>query len=174
MKRLPCEVGALALFAACQGPAGAGAKGPEEQDHPLLGAHAPAFELPAATGSGTVSLTTHSGKAVIVDFWATWCEPCRESFPLYQKLVDQHAGRLVVIGVSVDEERQGIEEFAAATGVRFPLAWDEGQRVSAQYSPPAMPTSYFVDPSGIVRFVHTSFRTGDEAAIAEHVEALLR
>ncbi|MFO7177693.1 MAG: TlpA disulfide reductase family protein [Pseudomonadota bacterium] len=143
-----------------------------EPEHPLLGAPAPAFELPTADGASRVSLAEHAGKVVVVDFWATWCKPCRASFPAYQAIVDDFGPDVVVIGVSVDEEPEGIPAFAQATGVRFPLVWDEGQGVSQRYSPPTMPTSFVVDRSGIVRFVHTGFVPGDEQTLRAEIERL--
>src|SRR6187549_1224029 len=67
--------------------------------HPLLGAPAPAFEL-REVGGAEQSLAAHAGKVVIVDFWATWCQPCKQSFPVYQRLVERMGGALVVLGVS--------------------------------------------------------------------------
>lgn len=142
-------------------------------EHDLLGANAPDFELPSADGSGKVSLAAHSGKVVIVDFWATWCEPCRASFPAYQRLVDEFGGKLVVLGVSVDDEPSGIPAFAEAAGAKFPLAWDEGQGAARNYRPPTMPTSFVIDKHGIVRFVHAGYTDGDDAVLKSEVSSLL-
>jgi cytochrome c biogenesis protein CcmG, thiol:disulfide interchange protein DsbE len=152
---------------------GAGAQSAAPGEHPLLGAAAPAFELKAAGANGKVS-PAHAGKVVIVDFWATWCVPCHESFPSYQRLVDTFGGQLVVIGVSVDEDPQGIAAFARDTGAKFPLAWDEGQIVTKSYQPSTMPTSFVIDKHGIVRFVHVGFRSGDQDVIASEVRSLLK
>lgn len=152
-----------------------GARGANDAEHPLVGAAPPAFELPTAVGEKkTVPLTAGQGKVTIVDFWATWCDPCRDSFPHYQKLVDKHPGRLVVVGISIDEDPAGIEAFVKETGVSFPILWDEGQKVSTAYDPPTMPTSYLIDKNGVIRYVHAGFHPGDEAKIAAEVEELLR
>jgi len=142
-------------------------------DHPLLGASAPPLEVPTPDGQSKVALANHAGSVVIVDFWATWCEPCRESFPAYQRLVDEFGGRLVVLAISVDESPSGILAFATATGAKFPMGWDEGQHAAESYAPPKMPTSFIVDKSGIVRFVHAGFTAGDEVEIGRHVRSLL-
>jgi peroxiredoxin len=152
-----------------KGGGGSEAASPGGGEHPLLGAAAPDFDLPAYHAEKRVSLEKGKGKVTIVDFWATWCEPCRESFPAYQALSEKFEDRLVVIGISEDDSPDGIAEFAKATGVRFPLAWDEGQAVSKQYQPPTMPTSYVIDGDGIVRFVHAGFHEGDEAKIESTV-----
>jgi peroxiredoxin len=141
-------------------------------EHELVGAKAPDFELPSAVGKGRVSLASQAGKVVIVDFWATWCDPCRASFPAYQGMVDEFGGKLAVIGISVDEDPSGIPAFAESTGVKFPLAWDEGQGAAKSYQPPTMPTSFVVDTHGMVRFVHAGFTAGDDAQIKSEVSSL--
>jgi peroxiredoxin len=146
--------------------------GGSEGEHPLIGAKAPDFDLAAQHGSSRASLAAQAGKVVIVDFWATWCDPCKESFPHYQSMLDHSGGQLAVIGVSVDEEPAGIAQFGQQTGVKFPLAWDDGQSVSRQYSPSTMPTSFVIDKNGIVRYVHAGFRSGDEAELERRVNAL--
>lgn len=152
---------------------GAGAVAPAEQ-HPLVGTSAPEFEIPSRTGGAALSPQSQAGKVVIIDFWATWCAPCRESFPFYQSLVDQHGGNVVVLAVSVDEEPAKIADFAKETGVSFPLGWDEDQVVAKLYNPEKMPTSYLIDKNGVVSHVHAGFADGDQADIAEHVDALLK
>jgi thiol-disulfide isomerase/thioredoxin len=110
---------------------------------------------------------------VIVDFWATWCAPCRTSFPAYQALVDEFGGKLTVIGVSVDDDSSGIETFRSETGVKFPLVWDEGQAVVGSYKPATMPTSFIIDKAGIVTAIHEGFHEGDQAALREKIRSLL-
>jgi cytochrome c biogenesis protein CcmG/thiol:disulfide interchange protein DsbE len=166
---------AVAVLAGCQHGGGAGAVGgPSGDEHPLVGVAAPEFELPAQSGGHRVSLSAGNGKVTIVDFWATWCEPCKESFPAYQKLVDEHRGKLEMIGISEDDSPAGIKKFAKATGVSFALAWDDGQTVSKQYQPPTMPTSYVIDENGIVRFVHAGYRSGDEQELESMIQSLAK
>jgi peroxiredoxin len=144
-------------------------------EHALLGAPAPAFELPGyAGGAKKVSLADGAGKVMVVDFWATWCEPCKDSFPHHQALAEKYAGQVVVVGISIDDEPGGIEGFAKKYGAKFPIGWDEGQSVSGAYTPPTMPTAYVIDQSGIVRYVHPGFRKGDEATIDARVAELLK
>ncbi|HET7541941.1 MAG TPA: TlpA disulfide reductase family protein [Polyangiaceae bacterium] len=151
-----------------------GAKTAADAEHPLLGAAAPEFELESPNGKQKVSLSAQAGKVVVVDFWATWCAPCKESFPAYQRLAQKFGKQLTVIGVSVDEDPAGIPEFAKETGAKFPLAWDDGQSTSKSYRPPTMPTSFVIDRSGIVRFVHSGFHAGDERAIESEIASLLK
>lgn len=172
-RRRAFELGLLLLGLSAFGCAGGQRSGPSSSDHPLLGAEAPALELSALDGQGRISLSAFSGKVVVVDFWATWCDPCRDSFPVYQRLVDEFGGEVVVVGVSVDEEPGGIRGFLQATGAKFPVGWDEGQTAARLYQPPTMPTSFVVDRHGIVRFVRVGFRPGDEAELRRDLQGLL-
>ncbi len=154
---------------------GGGSQSAGATDHPLVGAPAPPFDLPAHYGDAKkVSLADGSGKVMLVDFWATWCEPCKDSFPHHQALAEKYAGQVVVIGISIDDEPDGIPDFAKKNGGKFPIGWDEGQAVSGTYQPPTMPTAYIIDKSGIVRYVHAGFRKGDELEIDAHVAELLK
>jgi len=163
---------ALCLFAC--GSLSSGAKSAADEQHPLLGAAAPAFELATPDGKQKVQLASFAGKVVVVDFWATWCGPCHESFPVYQRLSQKFAGKVVVVGISVDEEPNGIAKFAKETGATFALAWDDGQITSKSYQPPTMPTSYVIDASGVVRFVHSGFHSGEEQELEAELNSLLK
>jgi len=172
---LPYAAGAaLSLGLLACGAGATGANSAADAEHPLLGAAAPAFELDAPGGKQKVSLSEHAGKVVVVDFWATWCAPCKESFPVYQRLAQKFGSKLTVIGVSVDEDPAGIPKFAKETGATFPLAWDDGQITSKSYQPPTMPTCFVVDQTGIVRFVHSGFHSGEERAIESEIASLLK
>ncbi len=165
-------VGVVACLAGC-GPQGSGAATSASAEHALLGAQAPDFTLPAQSGGETASLSTAKGKVAIVDFWATWCEPCEESFPHYEALNKEFGDDLVILAESEDEEPDPIAAFAKKTGVTFPLAWDGDKTVAGLYDPPGMPTSYFLDRNGIVRHVEVSFKAGSEEAIRAKVQELI-
>jgi cytochrome c biogenesis protein CcmG, thiol:disulfide interchange protein DsbE len=157
---------------ACAGAGGGGASS-AGASHPLVGAPAPAFELRNVAGGGEQTLQAHAGKVLIVDFWATWCEPCKQSFPAYQKLVSEMGGDLVVVGISQDDDAKGIPAFVSETGAKFPIVWDDGKSVAKAYDPPTMPTAFVIDKSGIIRFVHVGYRAGDEATLEEEVRSLM-
>ena len=165
-------LGLAAASTGCAPKGGPGAASLPVRDHPLRGAPAPDFRLPAR-GGAAASLSEHAGKVVLVDFWATWCEPCRSSFPEYQALVARYADRVVVLGISEDDEEHGIERFAEETGVSFPLAWDADKSVAQTYQISGMPTLFIIDQRGLVRFVHAGFRPGDELQISAAIDSLL-
>jgi cytochrome c biogenesis protein CcmG, thiol:disulfide interchange protein DsbE len=169
---ISCLLVGLAAGAGCAPRSGPGAAVLPLTEHPLRGAPAPDFSL-AARGGAAASVGAHAGKVVLVDFWATWCEPCRSSFPEYQALSARYADRLVVLGISEDDEEQGIDRFAEDTGVRFPLAWDGDKSVARRYQINGMPTLFIIDQRGLVRFVHSGFRAGDEAQISGAIDSLL-
>jgi peroxiredoxin len=164
--------GLAPLGPACAPKGGPGAAPLPATEHPLRGAPAPDFRLPARDGA-SASPGDHAGKIVLVDFWATWCEPCRSSFPEYQALLARYAGRVVVLGISEDDDEQGIDDFARDTGVAFPIAWDGDKAVAQRYRINGMPTLFIIDQRGLVRFVHSGFRAGDERQISAAIDSLL-
>ncbi|MBI5070959.1 MAG: TlpA family protein disulfide reductase [Deltaproteobacteria bacterium] len=123
----------------------------------------------------TVDVAAEQGKVRVVDFWATWCEPCKEELPALDKLARQHAGRgLAVYGVSFDEDREQIPEFLARLAVSFPILWDRGgDRLSQQYGVARLPTTLIVDRRGFIRFVHEGWSESRAAEQRREVELLL-
>jgi peroxiredoxin len=142
--------------------------------HGLVGVRAPSFSKPALSGGPTLSPEAAKGKVLIIDFWATYCTPCAKEFPKLQALVDKRGGALVVYALSEDDASDGVLAFAKKTGVKFPIAWDEGNSISRRYNLDKMPTSFIVDRKGVVRFVHGGYADGEEDRIAREVDELLR
>jgi thiol-disulfide isomerase/thioredoxin len=172
-KRIWVAVALSALSAACGATAGRPAEGGGVA-HGLVGVHAPTFSRPALAGGATLSTESAKGKVLIVDFWATYCEPCKKEFPELQALADKHAGELLIYGLSEDDASDGISSFVKKTRVRFPIGWDEGNAISRRYNLEKMPTSFVVDKKGIVRFVHGGYVEGEAEKIGSEVETLLR
>ena len=153
---------------------GEGASNANDAAHPLIGSSAPAFDLPTVNNKGKASVKAVSGKVAIVDFWATWCEPCKKSFPKLQEIyVKYKASGLEILAVSEDDENSGLPEFGNTYGAKFPLTWDEGKQVASKWQPKSMPATFIVDRKGIVRFVHLGYHDGEEAEIEKEVKSLL-
>ncbi|WP_437290679.1 TlpA family protein disulfide reductase [Sorangium sp. So ce406] len=143
----------------------------------LIGAAAPELAAEIVSGEGPATLGEARGKVVIVDFWATYCHPCRKSFPAYQKIVDRFGADVAVIAVALDAPEDVAKEqlvaFANEAEVRFRILWDKDQSAVKKYNPPRMPTAYIVDRSGVVRHVHAGYEDGEEETISREIEALL-
>ena len=120
-----------------------------------IGDLAPEISLKSMTGDQVV-LSKLEGHPVIVNFWATWCGPCREEFPaLVRKYRQYQSQGLVVIGVNYQDENtdDGVLTFMRNTLVNFPIVRDTGDRVGRMYRINGLPTSYFIDKSGVIRDV---------------------
>ena len=143
---------------------------------PLRAQTAPGAAFPPLGSYGlTGQLPATAGKVVIVDFWASWCAPCKASFPEYSRLQAAYAARgLVVVAVSVDESAGAYDAFVAKLKPSFATVLDAKHALVSVVQVPTMPTSYLVDRAGKVRFVHAGFH--GERTVAEltrEIEALL-
>jgi thiol-disulfide isomerase/thioredoxin len=104
------------------------------------------------------------GKIILVDFWASWCGPCRVSFPYLQKISEEYQDKgVVVLGISVDDKKKDMEKFAAKFKASFPIARDAKHLLVSKVGIETMPSSVLVDRQGKVRFIHGGFH-GDETA----------
>jgi len=137
------------------------------------GTAAPAFDLVASDGSH-VRLADLRGKVVVVDFWASWCRPCRESFPTLDRWQRRYRNRgLVIVGVSVDRTEEAYRAFLAEHPTAFTVARDANHSVARSFSPPSMPTTYIIDRNGVVRHVERGYRRANDAAVERVIERLL-
>jgi peroxiredoxin len=163
-----------AALSACGGEVAGAQTGGVGAQHELIGRPAPTFAVDSVNGKGKIDLTKYKGKVVLVDFWATWCEPCKKSFPKLQDLnVKLKASGLVIVGISQDDEGEGLVEFGKTYGAEFPLGWDKDKNVAKKFKPPSMPTSFVVDKQGVVRFAHMGYHDGDEEAVEKEIKSLL-
>ena len=130
---------------------------------------APAFSLPAVrAGADPVALPP--GRPVVVNFFASWCVPCREELPLLEQASRRLAGSVDVVGVDVGDSRGAATELLDQTGVTFPTGFDPGRKVASRYRLQGMPTTVFVDAGGRVRAVAMGKLT--EAELDRHLAGL--
>jgi thiol-disulfide isomerase/thioredoxin len=132
----------------------------------------PALDPAALTGA---TLPETSGKVVFIDFWASWCAPCKASFPVYSQLYADYSGRgLVIIAVSVDDSPAAYGAFLAKMRPAFATVEDAQHRLVGAVQVPTMPTCYLVDRTGRVRFMHAGFHGGQtEHELRGEIERLL-
>ena len=175
-------LGAFAMFVSCAlaGCAGGASEGegpsaPEQGAvHPLIGKHGPDFAQKAVGGDATISLKGLSGKVTIVDFWATWCGPCKKSFPKLEALNAKYASNgLEVVGISEDDDNSGIRAFQKGLGATFPVVWDASKSIASKWQPKSMPSTFILDRHGTIRYVHLGYHDHEEAAIEREVQSLL-
>lgn len=176
-RRVVLGLALLGLCVACNDGTSAGPSSPANAsgDGAKVGAPAPPLDVPSAVGGGR--LTIPKGKVVIVDFWATWCAPCKASFPKYQDLYTKYkASGLEILAVSADEpdNKAEIPGFVKTYGAKFPVGWEpERSAPKAWGVTSTMPTAFIVDKQGIVRHKHEKFEAGDAEKIEKMVKELL-
>ena len=135
---------------------------------------APAFSLKARSGN-TVSLAQYKGQVVMINFWASWCAPCRQEFPLLEDIYKKY-GKLgfTLIGVNVEPDTKDAEAWLKQRPVSFPILFDTDSKISKLYNVSVMPTTVFIDRKGNVRELHRSYNPGDENAYMDQIRALMR
>ena len=114
-------------------------------------------------------------KVVLVDFWASWCVPCAQSFPVLEEFHKTYGPKgLVVLGVNVDEKKANMEHFLKAHAVTFSIVRDASHKLAAKAALESMPSSFLIDRHGKVAFVHTGFRHSDIKQFEREIQSLLK
>jgi cytochrome c biogenesis protein CcmG, thiol:disulfide interchange protein DsbE len=134
----------------------------------------PAPDLRLAGAQAPVNLADYKGKVVYLDFWASWCGPCRQSFPWMNEMQAKYGPRgLVVLGVNLDTRRDEADKFLAQTPARFTLAFDPKGESPKAYAIKGMPSSVLIGPDGRVIDQHAGFRDDDRKALEDAIVAAL-
>lgn len=141
----------------------------EENNKPM-----PACQLNTFDQASPVDLEKFKGQVVYVDFWASWCGPCVESFPFMNKLHNAlKADGLALLAVNLDEEQADAKNFLDAHRADFTIVTDSDQECAKQFAVKAMPSSYLIDRKGMIREVHLGFRPGEAETFEAKVKQLL-
>ena len=135
---------------------------------------APDFTLRSLDGPN-LRLQEQRGKVVLLNFWATWCGPCREEMPQLNKLYEKYRpSGFTLLGVNVDEDSRNAAGIATQLGVKFPVLLDSDKRVSKLYELSAMPSTVVIDRDGRVRFMNRGYKSGTELEYDQQIRALLK
>ncbi len=170
MKSARFGIGAVLLAGAlAAGIAGAAVNAPL-----AIGTPAPAFRLGSADGRA-VELARLRGKVVMINFWASWCGPCRKEMPILEQLNRQYRSKgLALIGVNVEPDSRVALDWLKATPVSFPILFDSDSTVSKLYQVAGMPNTVILDRQGTVRYIHRGYQAGAENEYLDQIRQLIR
>ncbi len=159
----------IAIIAACLA-AMAGAAGAAT----LASGPAPDFTLHSVAGTN-LRLKEQRGQVVMLNFWATWCAPCRQEMPQLNRLYEKYrASGFVLLGVNVDDDTANASGVSSRLGLRFPILLDTDKKVSRLYDLSTMPSTVLIDRDGRVRYVHLGYKDGYAQAYESQIRELLR
>ncbi|NTV17208.1 MAG: TlpA family protein disulfide reductase [Chlorobiaceae bacterium] len=137
------------------------------------GSKAPGFSLPGVQG-GMVELSSTAGSVVYVDFWASWCGPCKQSFGWMNAMQDKYKAQgLKIIGVNLDTKTEDAKKFLSQNPARFTVAFDSKGATPKDYGVKGMPTSFLMDRNGKVIFQHLGFKEADREKLEKEIKAAL-
>src|SRR5216110_411403 len=143
------------------------------------GAVAPATAAPDFTlrtmGGPNLRLQEQRGRVVLINFWATWCGPCRQEMPHLNRLYEKYrASGFVLLGVNVDDDKRNAVDVAAKLGLKFPVLLDTDKKVSRLYELSTMPSTVLIDRDGRVRAIHRGYQSGVEDQYDKQIRDLLK
>lgn len=140
----------------------------------LIGKAAPDFTLMSSTGE-YVNLADQRGKVVMLNFWTSWCAPCRKEMPLIDAIYQRYnASGLVVYGVNAEEDHLNADRVVKELGLTYPILYDPEGKASVPFLIDAMPTTVLIDKKGNIRFVNRSYKAGNENIYRDQVRELIR
>jgi thiol-disulfide isomerase/thioredoxin len=161
--RLLKTIAACGVLAASVSLAGDGGSGPAAD-----------FKLDSR-GGRQLGLRDLKGQVVMINFWATWCGPCRQEMPLLEQMYKKYKPMgFTMVGINVEEDSSGAEGWLKQTPVTFPILFDRENRVSKLYNVSGMPSSVLIDRKGIVRYLHRGYKSGDENTYLNYIRSLVR
>jgi len=141
---------------------------------PPVGKPAPDFAAKSDSGRN-VRLSELRGQVVLINFWASWCSPCRQELPLLSKIYTQYRGAgFALLAVNVDDNRKDAESMLKRLGLKFPTLFDGNKKVAKLYGVDTMPATLVIDRDGRVRYVHRGYYDGYERKYEQQVRELLK
>jgi peroxiredoxin len=135
---------------------------------------APDFTLKSLSGEN-VKLSEYRGQVLLINFWASWCGPCRQEMPLLDKLHQRYAAYgFTVFGINVEENSEAAKKMIKDAPVSFPILFDTENSVSKAYNVSAMPSTVMVDRDGNMRYLHQGYKAGDEENYKKWIKQLIK
>jgi len=135
---------------------------------------APAFTLSSRSGAN-LSLAQYRGQVVMLNFWASWCGPCRQEMPLLENIYKKYNRMgFTLIGVNVEPDSKAANEWLKQTPVSFPVIYDKESQVSKLYDVQGMPSTVIIDRKGNLRVLHRGYKPGDENGYLDNIRSLIR
>lgn len=132
---------------------------------------APAFSLTLLDG-GSLKSQDHQGKPLVVNFFASWCLPCQVEAPALEKIAREYGPKgVAVLGIAIDDTEDKLREFTRRHGLSFPVGLDEGKAIQQAFGPYGVPTTYFIDRGGMIRYFHSGAVT--EELLRHELDKLL-
>jgi thiol-disulfide isomerase/thioredoxin len=138
---------------------------------PAAGYLAPDFSLDTLNGD-SFSLSAARGQPVVLNFWATWCPPCRVEIPHFQEASIAYNGQVLIVGIDDGEPREQVAPFAQEMGITYPVPLDEDSVVARRYRINSLPTTFFIDEDGIIQ--HVQIGLVNQAMLEEQIERLIQ
>jgi len=141
----------------------------------LTGKKAPGFTAKSIDGKD-INLSAYQGKVVLLDFWASWCIPCRDEFPFLIKFYrENQKEEFIILAVNIDDNIENMHKFVDKNFANhvFPIIYDGEKEIPPLYELESMPTTVFIDKNGIIRYIHTGFNDSRKKEFREELELLL-
>lgn len=140
----------------------------------VMAAPAPDFTLKSNQGNN-IRLSELKGQIVLVNFWASWCGPCRKELPAFEKLYQKYQPLgVTILAVNVDDDPAKANELLSEVNISYPVLYDNDQKISELYKVSAMPSTYFINRDGELVNTHRSFKEGDEKKYKKLIKELIR
>jgi peroxiredoxin len=135
---------------------------------------APQFAL-AARGGSEINLAQYKGQVVMINFWASWCGPCRQEMPLLESIYKKYNKLgFTLLGVNVEPDSKAADDWLKQTPVSFPILYDKESKVSKMYDVSGMPSTVIIDRKGNLRVLHHGYKPGDENEYLDSIRTLIR
>lgn len=142
-------------------------------DSNLIGKKAPDFNLIELNTGNTVTLKQFNGKVVILDFWASWCAPCKKTLPILQSIKNQFKDKIEILTINIDEKKENAESFVKRYKFKLKVLFDKDQKVVEKFQIPEMPTLFIIDKKGNINMLHSGYTEDYQNTLTNIITKLL-